>query len=52
MKKKEYMKPAMRSVELRHRTRMLDGSPFGQESKPVQLYRDRSVRLEDKGVVW
>ena len=26
MTKKEYMKPAMRSVELRHRTRMLDGS--------------------------
>ena len=26
MTKKEYMKPAMRSVELRHRPIMLDGS--------------------------
>ena len=35
MTKKEYMKPAMRSVELRHRTRMLGGSDetYGMKKK-------------------
>ena len=52
MKKKDYMKPAIRTVELRHRTFMQNTSPFGQDSKPFSVYRDRQMRIEDKGQVW
>ena len=52
MKKKEYMKPAMRTVELRHRTRMLDASPYSKDNQSVKMYRDREMRIEDKGLVW
>jgi hypothetical protein len=37
MKKQTYMKPAMRLVQLRHRTHLLNASPDGYDSKPMQM---------------
>jgi hypothetical protein len=33
MTKKEYMKPTMRTVELKHRTKILTGSNFGMKGQ-------------------
>ena len=55
MKKKDYMKPAIRTVELRHRTFMQNASPVGpnqMDGKPFSVYRDRQMRIEDKGDIW
>ena len=39
--KKEYMKPTMLVVELKHRSKLLVGSPFDkQEGKSIEKYND------------
>ena len=45
--KKEYMKPAMRVVELRQRHHLLNASPGSQTS--VQM---RSGTIDDEEFVW
>lgn len=54
MKKKDYMKPAIRTVELRHRPIMQNASPGPNQmdGKPFSVYRDRQMRIEDKGDIW
>lgn len=37
--KKEYLKPAMRAVKLRHRQNLLVGSPGGYDGKALRGYR-------------
>jgi hypothetical protein len=36
--KKEYLKPAMRAVKLRHRQNLLVGSPGGYDGKTLGSY--------------
>jgi hypothetical protein len=46
--KKEYMKPTMLVVELKHRSRLLVGSPYDQqEGKPVEQYKGGDNTLYD-----
>ena len=46
--KKEYLKPAMRAVKLRHRQNLLVGSPGGYDSKTLGSYRGGEDTVTDE----
>ena len=46
--KKEYMKPAMRAVKLRHRQNLLVGSPGGYDGKTLGGYRGGEDTVTDE----
>ena len=52
--KKEYLKPAMRAVKLRHRQNLLVGSPGGYDGKALGSYRggDDTVTDEDEDTLF
>ena len=52
--KKEYLKPAMRAVKLRHRQNLLVGSPGGYDGKALGSYRDAedTVTDDDEGTLF
>ena len=46
--KKEYMKPTMLVVELKHRSRLLDGSPYDQQDgRSIEKYKGGDNTLGD-----
>ena len=45
--KKEYLKPAMRAVKLRHRQNLLVGSPNSMDGKALRGYRDAEDIVTD-----
>ena len=45
--KKEYLKPAMRMVKLRHRQNLLVGSPNSMDGKTLRGYRDAEDIVTD-----
>ena len=52
MNKREYMKPAMRVVELRHRTHLLNGSPNGYDGTPMQMRGGEGNQITSEEDVW
>ena len=46
--KKDYMKPTMLVVELKHRSKLLVGSPYN-EQKSVNMYRGSGETISDDG---
>ena len=52
--KKEYLKPAMRAVKLRHRQNLLVGSPGGMDNQTLRGYRggDDTVTDDDEGTLF
>ena len=52
--KKEYLKPAMRAVKLRHRQNLLVGSPGGYDGKALGSYRggDDTVTDDDEDTLF
>ena len=46
--KKEYIKPMMRVVALKHQTHILAGSPY-DDQKSLNVYDDD---ISDKGNIW
>ncbi len=52
--KKEYLKPAMRMVKLRHRQNLLVGSPGGYDGKALRGYRGGgdTVTDDDEGTLF
>jgi hypothetical protein len=50
--KKEYMKPAMSVVELKHRSHILCGSNYDSKSAPVDTYDAPEDAITTKGGVW
>ena len=46
--KKEYMKPTMLVVELKHRSKLLVGSPYDrQDGKSVNVFKGSNETLSD-----
>ena len=50
--KKEYTKPTMTVVALKHQSHILAGSPYGDQSSPLDLYNDPEDVIDDKGDIW
>jgi hypothetical protein len=50
--KKEYTKPAMSVVELKHRSHILCGSNYDSKSAPVDTYDAPEDAITTKGGVW
>jgi hypothetical protein len=50
--KKEYLKPAMRAVKLRHRQNLLVGSPGGYDGKSRKCTDDPNDYIFEESDVW
>ena len=50
--KKEYTKPAMSVVELKHCSHILCGSDYNSKSAPVETYDAPEDAITTKGGVW
>ena len=50
--KKEYIKPMMRVVALKHQTHILAGSPYDDQNGPLKTYDDPEDVIEDKNDIW
>ena len=42
----------MTVVELKHQSHILAGSPYGDQSSPLNLYDGDEDVIEDKGDIW
>ena len=50
--KKEYMKPTMTVVALKHCSHILCGSNYDNVSAPVETYDDPEDAITDKNDIW
>ena len=50
--KKEYIKPMMRVVALKHQTHILAGSPYDGLQSPVSTYDNNEDVIDQKGDIW
>ena len=50
--KKEYTKPTMTVVALKHQSHILAGSPYDNVTSPVQTYDDPEDAITDKNDIW
>lgn len=45
--KKEYMKPTMLVVELKHRSKLLVGSPYNDQKSPIDTHKGETLDDDD-----